>query len=28
VDMWQYTNLGFVPGVSENVDINLYFPTY
>lgn len=26
VDMWQYTNEGSVPGISGNVDINLYFP--
>lgn len=26
VDMWQYTNEGYVPGISGNVDINLYFP--
>lgn len=26
VDMWQYTSTGSVPGVSGNVDINLYFP--
>jgi len=26
VDMWQYTNEGTVPGISGNVDINLYFP--
>lgn len=26
VDMWQYTNQGSVPGISGNVDINLYFP--
>lgn len=26
VDMWQYTNKGSVPGISGNVDINLYFP--
>lgn len=26
VDMWQYTDAGSVPGISGNVDINLYFP--
>ncbi len=26
VDMWQYTDVGSVPGISGNVDINLYFP--
>lgn len=26
VDMWQYTNKGSVPGISGNVDINLFFP--
>ena len=26
VDLWQYTNQGSVPGISGNVDINLYFP--
>jgi GH25 family lysozyme M1 (1,4-beta-N-acetylmuramidase) len=26
VDMWQYTETGTVPGISTNVDINLYFP--
>ena len=26
VDMWQYTNQGSVPGISGNVDIDLYFP--
>ena len=26
VDMWQYTCEGSVPGISGNVDINLYFP--
>lgn len=26
VDMWQYTESGSVPGISGNVDINLYFP--
>ncbi|MBR4017104.1 MAG: glycoside hydrolase family 25 protein [Oscillospiraceae bacterium] len=26
VDMWQYTETGSVPGISTNVDINLYFP--
>lgn len=26
VDMWQYTNQGSVPGVTGNVDINLWFP--
>lgn len=26
VDMWQYTNEGTVPGITGNVDINLYFP--
>lgn len=26
VDMWQYTNQGSVPGITGNVDINLYFP--
>lgn len=26
VDMWQYTDSGQVPGISGNVDINLYFP--
>ncbi|MBQ4641523.1 MAG: glycoside hydrolase family 25 protein [Oscillospiraceae bacterium] len=26
VDMWQYTDAGAVPGISGNVDINLYFP--
>lgn len=26
VDMWQYTETGSVPGISGNVDINLYFP--
>lgn len=26
VDMWQYTHTGSVPGISGNVDINLYFP--
>jgi len=25
VDMWQYTSSGSVPGISGNVDINLYF---
>lgn len=25
VDMWQYTSTGSVPGISGNVDINLYF---
>jgi len=25
VDMWQYTQTGSVPGISGNVDINLYF---
>lgn len=25
-DMWQYTNTGTVPGISGNVDINLWFP--
>lgn len=26
VDMWQYTEAGAVPGISGEVDINLYFP--
>lgn len=26
IDMWQYTNKGKVPGISGNVDIDLYFP--
>lgn len=26
VDMWQYTETGSVPGISGNVDINLFFP--
>ena len=26
IDMWQYTETGTVPGISTNVDINLYFP--
>lgn len=26
VDMWQYTNTGAVPGITGDVDINLYFP--
>ena len=26
VDMWQYTNQGTVPGITGNVDINLFFP--
>lgn len=26
IDMWQYTKTGSVPGISGNVDINLYFP--
>ncbi len=26
IDMWQYTETGSVPGISGNVDINLYFP--
>jgi len=26
VDMWQYTETGTVPGITGNVDINLYFP--
>lgn len=26
VDMWQYTDAGTVPGISTDVDINLYFP--
>lgn len=26
VDMWQYSETGSVPGISGNVDINLYFP--
>lgn len=26
VSFWQYTNEGSVPGISGNVDINLYFP--
>ena len=26
VDMWQYTCTGSVPGISGNVDINLFFP--
>ena len=26
VDMWQYTETGAVPGITGNVDINLYFP--
>ena len=26
VDMWQYTETGRVPGISGNVDINLFFP--
>lgn len=26
VDMWQYTNEGSVPGITGNVDINLFFP--
>ena len=25
IDMWQYTQTGSVPGISGNVDINLYF---
>ena len=25
VDMWQYTNRGYVPGINGNVDINLWF---
>lgn len=26
LDMWQYTNTGSVPGISGNVDINLWLP--
>ena len=26
VDIWQYTETGSVPGISGNVDINLFFP--
>ena len=26
VDMWQYTQTGAVPGITGDVDINLYFP--
>lgn len=26
IDMWQYTHTGTVPGISGDVDINLYFP--
>lgn len=26
IDMWQYTREGTVPGISAQVDINLYFP--
>jgi GH25 family lysozyme M1 (1,4-beta-N-acetylmuramidase) len=26
VQMWQYTNTGYVPGVEGNCDINVYFP--
>jgi len=26
IEMWQYTETGSVPGISGNVDINLYFP--
>lgn len=26
VQMWQYTNAGFVPGVEGDCDINIYFP--
>ena len=26
VDMWQYTNQGTVPGITGNVDLNLWFP--
>ncbi len=26
IDLWQYTNTGSVPGISGNVDINLWFP--
>ncbi len=26
IDMWQYTETGSVPGISGNVDVNLYFP--
>ena len=26
VDMWQYTNKGYMPGIEGSVDINLYFP--
>ena len=26
IDMWQYTETGSVPGITGNVDINLYFP--
>lgn len=26
IDMWQYTDSGSVPGISTDVDINLYFP--
>ncbi len=25
VDMWQYSDLGSVPGISTNVDLNIYF---
>lgn len=25
VDMWQYTNRGYVPGINGNVDVNLWF---
>jgi GH25 family lysozyme M1 (1,4-beta-N-acetylmuramidase) len=26
IDMWQYTETGAVPGISGDVDINLFFP--
>lgn len=26
VEMWQYTNTGYVPGIETHVDINLYIP--
>lgn len=26
IDMWQYSETGTVPGITGNVDINLYFP--
>ena len=26
VDMWQYTNVGKVPGIQGDVDINVYMP--